>query len=608
MWTRKSLKRGARSSIHFNYLRMVAMCIIIAFFTGESDNMLSLVRFNTWNINPNAAVRMEIENMRGDTEEDQTAQDNLQGEESYLGDGSLSEESPSSKEDASLEDIVSDENAGIYGSAGFHEKSNSQVVREFLAQLGYRGSETPQSAATKGVFAAVFNSITETGSITFGILNMVNQMLFHDSIGASFIILLGGSIIFLYRIFIGNILVVGKNRFFLETVTYEHAPVHRILFIYKVKRTRKTALTMFMKNLFQTLWMFTIVGGIYKYYSYYMIPYIVAENPDLPFKEVFRLSKQMTKGRKWKIFLFDLSFLGWEILSVLTAGLLSVFLVVPYRNASRAELYRELREETILLKKPGYRGLNDRYLFHEPEKIPDETPADKIDAELRMVEYPTRLFTIPETEWRDWMETDYNRSYSLLSYVLFFFAFAMIGWFWEVVLHIIQTGDIVNRGVLYGPWLPIYGCGGVLILFFMRRFAKRPVVTFFLIIFVCGVLEYGTAWILEIFLGTKWWDYSGFFLNLHGRICAEGLLIFGVGGCAILYIIAPILDELFSRVPKKIRTIVAVVLIVCFAADTAYSFLCQPNTGKGITEEMEADPLAESGMISETYGAVESGR
>ena len=72
--------------------------------------------------------------------------------------------------------------------------------------------------------------------------------------------------------------------------------------------------------------------------------------------------------------------------------------------------------------------------------------------------------------------------------------------------------------------------------------------------------------------------------------------------------IKPILDELFSRVPKKIRTIVAVVLIVCFAADTAYSFLCQPNTGEGITEEMEADPLAESGMISETYGAVESGR
>lgn len=544
MWTRKSLKKGARNSVHFNYLRMVAICIIIAFFTGEADDMLSLVRINVWNVNPSAAVEMQINDTQGEQGEDHIAPER------------------------------------------FHEKSNSQVVREFLAQLGYRGSETPQSAATEGVLAGIFNSITETGSVTFGILNMVNQALFRDSIGALFIIILGGVINLLYRTLIGNILVVGKNRFFLETVTYEHAPVTRILFIFKVKRTRKTALTMFMKNLFQTLWMFTIIGGVIKYYSYYMIPYIVAENPDLPWKEVFRLSKQMTKGQKWKLFLFDLSFLGWEILSLLTARLLSIFLVVPYRNAARAELYRQLREETIRMKRPGYRGLNDRYLFCEPEKIPEDTPVDKIDAELRMVEYPTQLFTIPEAEWRDWIQTDYDRSYRFLNIVLLFFSFAMIGWFWEVVLHMIQTGEIVNRGVLYGPWLPIYGCGGILILLLMRPFAKRPVVTFFLIIAVCGVLEYGTAWFLETFLRTKWWDYTGYFLNLHGRICAEGLMVFGIGGCAILYFGAPILDELLNRISKRIRIIMAIVLLICFTADTAYSFLCQPNTGEGVTESV----------------------
>lgn len=542
MWTRKSLKRSAKSSIHFNYLRMVAMCIVIAFFAGEADDMLSIVRMNMWSVNPNAVVESQLQD---------------------------------TKEEAKKEHMVPER---------FHEKTNSQIVREFLIQLGYEGEETPQSAATKGVFAGIFNSITETGSVTFGILNMVNQALFRDSIGAYFIIILGGIINVLYRTLVGNILVVGKNRFFLETVTYEHAPLTRVLFVYKVKRTKKTAFTMLMKNVFQTLWMFTIVGGIIKYYSYYMIPYIIAENPDLPWKEVFRLSKQMTKGKKWKIFLFDLSFLGWEILSLLTARLLSVFLVVPYRNAAKAELYRQLREETIRLKRPGYRGLNDRYLFCEPETIPEETPINKIDDELRMVEYPTRLFTIPETEWRDWIKTDYDRSYRPLSYVLLFFAFAMIGWFWEVALHIIQTGEIVNRGVLYGPWLPIYGFGGVLILLLMRRFANRPILTFFLIIIVCGVLEYATAWVLETFLETKWWDYSGFFLNLHGRICAEGLFVFGIGGCAILYVGAPILDELFQRVPRKIRMVTAIVLVTCFLTDTAYSLLCQPNTGEGVTE------------------------
>ena len=52
-----------------------------------------------------------------------------------------------------------------------------------------------------------------------------------------------------------------------------------------------------------------------------------------------------------------------------------------------------------------------------------------------------------------------------------------------------------------------------------------------------------TSLLMEIFNdGTKWWDYSGYFLNLHGRICAEGLLVFGVGGMIVVYILAPLID------------------------------------------------------------------
>lgn len=579
MWTRKSLKRGARKSIRCNYIRMVALCIIIAFFTGESDDILSLVRFPSVSLDSGVRLEVPLDRLGG------YGSQNVQ----------IPEETSDVTEDSSGENASGDgtSEGDLSDMETFHEKSNSQILMELLASLGYEVSETPKTAATKGVLAGIFNNITEMGSITFGILNMVNQALFQDRIGAYFIILFGGIIIYLYRIFIANILIVGKNRFFLETVTYEHAPVQRILFIYKVKRTRKTAVTMFLREVFLALWSLTIVGGIIKNYSYYMVPYIVAENPDLPWKEVFRLSKQMTRGQKWRLFLFDLSFLGWEILSFLTAGLLGVFLVVPYRNAAKAELYREVRGETIRLRKPGYRGLNDRYLFEEPEQIPQETPAEKIDAKFRMVEYPTQLFTIPEAEWRDWIKTDYDRSYSFLNIVLLFFAFSMIGWFWEVILHIIQEGAIVNRGVLYGPWLPIYGSGGVLILLLMRRFAQKPILTFFLIILVCGVVEYFTGWALETFMHTKWWDYSGFFLNLHGRICAEGLLVFGVGGCAILYIGAPIMDEVLCRIPRKIRTVAAVILLSCFLADMAYSFLCQPNSGEGITETAQLMEMEE---------------
>lgn len=80
-----------------------------------------------------------------------------------------------------------------------------------------------------------------------------------------------------------------------------------------------------------------------------------------------------------------------------------------------------------------------------------------------------------------------------------------------------------------------------------------------------------------------WWNYSGYFLNLHGRICAEGLIVFGLGSCAFIYILAPLFDELFRRIPKKAAAIVCAALMIVFAADAVYS-LISPNSGAGITD------------------------
>ena len=80
-----------------------------------------------------------------------------------------------------------------------------------------------------------------------------------------------------------------------------------------------------------------------------------------------------------------------------------------------------------------------------------------------------------------------------------------------------------------------------------------------------------------------WWNYSGYFLNLHGRICAEGLIIFGLGGCAFLYLIAPFFDEVFKKIPRRAAIIACVILLTAFAADSAYS-VAYPNSGAGITD------------------------
>lgn len=89
-----------------------------------------------------------------------------------------------------------------------------------------------------------------------------------------------------------------------------------------------------------------------------MIPYILAENPKIQRKKAFKLSKKMMKGNKWKTFILDLSFLGWELLSIFTFGLLNIFYINPYKVATTVELYEVLKKQIIFQKSEYYEELN----------------------------------------------------------------------------------------------------------------------------------------------------------------------------------------------------------------------------------------------------------
>lgn len=176
------------------------------------------------------------------------------------------------------------------------------------------------------------------------------------------------------------------------------------------------------------------------------------------------------------------------------------------------------------------------------------------------------------------------RKYSFTGIIMLFFTFSIFGWVWEVLLELVTNGILVNRGTMHGPWLPIYGVGGVLVLLMLRPWRKHPVVTFALACAVCGTLEYIASWLLEQIHGTKWWDYSGYFLNLNGRICLEGVLVFGIGSVAFIYFLAPWFDELYKKhISQNIRIILCTLLAALFIIDFAYSNK-NPNTGEGITD------------------------
>ena len=126
---------------------------------------------------------------------------------------------------------------------------------------------------------------------------------------------------------------------------------------------------------------------------------------------------------------------------------------------------------------------------------------------------------------------------------------------------------------------------------------KNPFVHFWMTVLVCGAFEYFGGWALEEIYHEKWWDYTGYFLNLNGRICAEGLFVFGVCGLAFIYVLAPLLDDQIRKWNKKIVIPVCAVLIAFFLADMVYSRFV-PNTGSGVTGDFE-DEITQT-QVSQT--------
>ncbi len=154
------------------------------------------------------------------------------------------------------------------------------------------------------------------------------------------------AIVLLLDAFILNPLELGCDRFFYKNLD-EPAEMAEIAYGFD-NGYRNVAKILFLRDIYTMLWsLLFIIPGIIKAYEYRMIPYILAENPDMDKNDVFALSKEMMTGQKWKTFILDLSFIGWDILSMLTIGLLGIFYVAPYKRATHAALYDTLKKDHI---------------------------------------------------------------------------------------------------------------------------------------------------------------------------------------------------------------------------------------------------------------------
>lgn len=495
--------------------------------------------------------------------------------------------------------------------------------------------KTLELGRKQGVLATLVN-MSSSGSMTVILMTAVYSISGSKGIGTGIGIAIVLLMIILIWIFLINTFPVITRRFFLEGRIYKKVPISRFLYLFRNKDFLKAGLTLLLKDLFLLLWSFTVVGIFIKYYSYYMVPYILAENPKIKPLTAIRLSKEMMKGNKRKCFVYDMSFIGWKLLGVVTLGLLNIVFTTPYYIATMAEFYSEIRHQA---KNNGIRGselLNDKYLYtlaseseikkvysdvieltEKPlpnvpkrnkiwtflgnafgiipsydktekayiENIDKKTTIKTYNSIVKREEYPTRFIYRPKNTFKGMLNNlQYLRHYSICSIIIMFFIFSFAGWAWEVAFHLISEAKFVNRGVLTGPWLPIYGFGCLMILLLLNKLKARPVIMFTSAIALCGIVEYFTAVVLEYMYNQQWWDYHGYFLNIDGKVCAEGLLVFGIGGMLVVYFVAPIIDTLIRKISLKILVPICIALLMIIAFDQISS-IKNPNTGKGITDQ-----------------------
>lgn len=172
----------------------------------------------------------------------------------------------------------------------------------------------------------------------------------------------------------------------------------------------------------------------------------------------------------------------------------------------------------------------------------------------------------------------------LQKYFLIFMMYAVFGWIYEVVLEVfIYHWGFSNRGVLFGPYCPVYGFGALLFIFFIYRFIKdKPLKTKLLLIpvvflgcmLVATTLELITSYICEFFMGSwPWQTYKDYKINFQGRIALSPSIRFGIGGAIFLYLLQPLFEKGINKLSKKNLNIISISIAIILVIDMIYTFI-----------------------------------
>ena len=178
-----------------------------------------------------------------------------------------------------------------------------------------------------------------------------------------------------------------------------------------------------------------------------------------------------------------------------------------------------------------------------------------------------------------------------INLILLFFTAAFLGWCMEVTGKYFVYHRFINRGMLTGPCLPIYGAGACIVTIIVGLVPGSESsmgTTFFIAFFACGFIEYMASYVMEKKFHARWWDYSTKPMNLNGRIWIGNLILFGIAGVVVCGYINPVLFGWYDGIDIMIREIICGVLVILFISDYVMSHFVLKLV-KVSVEQSEAD-------------------
>ena len=350
MWTTKSLKEKAKKILSKNYWKAFLVTLVLITVTGAGTSAYSGISSNI-----GSSFGRSVGKSRSNTKI--TSTDNSSDKKSINGDINVGIDGKEGKISVKIEDgkitVNGKEIAGDNGEVKININGKNYEVSNKDGKVTVDGKDFNIGDASGSVDfedgkivvkdkdkKVIFSGDADQGKEAVIAAMGIFAVLFA---AVMFIICVFGTLL---DIFVINPVRVGGYNYF-NNLHEGTSKFTNIFGGFTHGHYKASIRNMFLRDLYVFLWsLLFVIPGIIKSYSYWMVPYITAANPNLSASRAFEISKKTMSGEKWHTFVLQLSFIGWDLLALLTFGVGSYFLA-PYKETTYVELYATLKEKAI---------------------------------------------------------------------------------------------------------------------------------------------------------------------------------------------------------------------------------------------------------------------